>query len=54
MASHDIGWVPGACMHFRSLDFVINAEGDLERAPAPTSSPPATSFDMAIEALGSL
>jgi hypothetical protein len=35
MASHDIEWALGATICLRSLDFIINNEGELVRAPLP-------------------
>lgn len=54
MACHDIGWVLSARMCFRSLDFVVTTEGDLEEAPALVLPSPATSLDMVVEALEGL
>jgi len=40
MANHDISWVPGAHMHFGSLDFIITGRGDLAWSHAAIQSLP--------------
>jgi hypothetical protein len=53
MASHGIGWVPGAHMRFMSLDFTITAK-ELARAPAPIHSPSSASLGAVVEVLEEL
>ena len=38
MASHGNSWVPGAHVHFGSLDFIIMVEGELALAYATIQS----------------
>ena len=45
MANHGISWVPGAHMHFGSLNFVITMEGELAQAPTITWLLHSTSLD---------
>ena len=33
MASHGVGWVPGAHVRFRNLDFIVTIVGELVQAP---------------------
>jgi hypothetical protein len=54
MACHDISWVPGTRIRFGSLDFIVTAEGDLERALTPVLPSPATGLDTVIETLEGL
>jgi hypothetical protein len=54
MANHGVCWVPGAQVHFGSLDFFITTEGELARAPAPIQSLHSTNLDTVVEALKEL
>jgi hypothetical protein len=54
MASHNIVWVPGAHVRFRSLDFIVTSEGDLVRAPAPVPPSLTTNLDTVVEAFEEL
>jgi hypothetical protein len=53
MASHDIVWTSGAHVRFKSLDFIVTAEGELARALVPQAPPP-TSLDAVAGALEEL
>ena len=33
MASHNLGWVPGAHVRFEDLDFIVTVKGGLAMAP---------------------
>jgi hypothetical protein len=54
MASHGVSWVPGAHVHFRSLDFFVTAEGGLARDSALIQPPRSVSLDTMVEALEEL
>ena len=54
MATHDISWVPGACVCFGSLDFIVTTEGGLEQAPAAVQPLHSTSLDTIDEAFEEL
>jgi hypothetical protein len=54
MASHNIGWVPGAHVRFGGLDFIVTSEGDLVRAPAPVLPSLTTNLGTVIEAFEEL
>ena len=45
MANHNVSWVPGAHMHFRSLDFIITIGGELVRAHTAIQSLPSIVLD---------
>ena len=45
MANHDISWVLGAHVCFRSLDFIITVVGELVRAHAAIQSLPSIGLD---------
>ena len=45
MANHNVSWVPGAHVHFRSLDFVITVGGELVRAQTAIQSLPSIVLD---------
>ena len=40
MANHNVSWVPGAHVRFRSLDFVTTVGGELVRAQTAIQSLP--------------
>jgi hypothetical protein len=54
MASHGVGWTPGAHVRSRSLDFLVTTDGMLARALAPVWPPCSASLDAIIEALEEL
>ena len=54
MASHGVSWVPGAHVHFGSLDFFIIVEGELAWAPAPIQFLCSTNLNTTIEAIEEL
>jgi len=54
MASHNLGWVPGAHMHFEDLDFIVTMEGELMQAPIAVQPLHLTSLDVIAEALEEL
>ena len=51
MASHGVSWVLGAHVHFRDLDFIVIAEGELAQAPATVQPLHSTSLDAIAKAL---
>jgi hypothetical protein len=53
MVGRGVVWTPGTTIHFRSLDFIINGEGEMVRAPKDRPLPP-DDLDTITEALGGL
>ena len=51
MATHDISCVPGACVCFGSLDFIVMTEGGLAQAPAAVQPLHSAILDTIDEAL---
>jgi len=45
MANHNVSWVPGAHVRFRSLDFVITVGGELVRVQTAIQSLPSIVLD---------
>ena len=45
MANHNVSWVLGAHVHFKSLDFVIMVGGELVRAHTAIQSLPSIVLD---------
>ena len=54
MASHNLGWISGAHVHFGDLDFIVTTEGELEMATAAVRPLHSTSLDTITEALEEL
>ena len=54
MASHGVGWVPGAHVRFGSLDFIVMTEGEVAQAPAAIQPLHSTGLDKIAEALEEL
>ena len=44
MATHAIGWAPGAHVHFGNLDFIVTLGGELALAHVAVQSLPSVNF----------
>ena len=54
MANRNDSWVPGTHVHFRDLNFIATAEGELARAPATAQPLCSTDLSAIAEALEEL